>query len=203
MEEKQVTKISLSTFILIIAIIVIVVMGYCIYKLYNDKEIANNQIENLNNEISKLEDVKNNLQKSQETNTASTDSKKQNASKEEENSVSYVIINVEDTQAQGLEYKSKKIEDKDEIKDLIKIIDSAELYDGTKLMTSDLGDCPPCATIYLSNGENYHIAAADEKLAVDGRVNIMTKWYAPDESDKTVYKVSTKLATYIENLYNK
>ena len=37
MEEKKVTKISLSTFFLILAIIAIIVMGIFIYKLSNDK----------------------------------------------------------------------------------------------------------------------------------------------------------------------
>lgn len=37
MEEKNVTKISLSTFLLIIAIIAIVIMGVFIYRLNNDK----------------------------------------------------------------------------------------------------------------------------------------------------------------------
>ena len=37
MEEKKVTKISLSTFFLILAIIAIIVMGIFMYKLYNEK----------------------------------------------------------------------------------------------------------------------------------------------------------------------
>jgi len=36
MEKKKITKISLSTFFLILAIIVIIVMGIFMYKLYND-----------------------------------------------------------------------------------------------------------------------------------------------------------------------
>ena len=37
MEEKKTLKISLSTFLLILAIIIIIVMGVFIYKLSNDK----------------------------------------------------------------------------------------------------------------------------------------------------------------------
>lgn len=37
MEEKNVTKISLSTFLFLLAIVVIIVMGVFIYKLNNDK----------------------------------------------------------------------------------------------------------------------------------------------------------------------
>lgn len=37
MEEQNITKISLSTFFLILAIIIIIVMGIFICKLYNEK----------------------------------------------------------------------------------------------------------------------------------------------------------------------
>ena len=40
MEEKKVTKISLSTFFLILAIIAIIVMGIFIYKLNNDNILS-------------------------------------------------------------------------------------------------------------------------------------------------------------------
>jgi uncharacterized protein (UPF0333 family) len=35
--EKNKSKINLSTLLLILSIIVIIIMGYCIYKLYNNK----------------------------------------------------------------------------------------------------------------------------------------------------------------------
>lgn len=63
MEEKKITKISLSTFFLILAIIVIVVMGIVIYKLNNDKttEIKKatelqTQVNNLNGTVSELQE---------------------------------------------------------------------------------------------------------------------------------------------------
>lgn len=62
MEEKKVTKISLSTFFLILAIIAIVVMGIFIYKLNNDKtaEIQKStelqaQVNSLNGTVSDLQ----------------------------------------------------------------------------------------------------------------------------------------------------
>lgn len=61
MEEKNATKISLSTFFLILAIIVII-MGYFIYKLNNDKEVANTKVTELNSQVSGLESTVNNLQ---------------------------------------------------------------------------------------------------------------------------------------------
>ena len=62
MEEKNVTKISLSTFLLIITIIAIIVMGVLIYKLNNDKntEIKKStelqaQVNSLNGTVSDLQ----------------------------------------------------------------------------------------------------------------------------------------------------
>lgn len=62
MEEKNVTKINLSTFFLILAIIAIIVMGIFIYKLNNDKtaEIQKStalqaQVNNLNGTVSSLQ----------------------------------------------------------------------------------------------------------------------------------------------------
>ena len=62
MEEKKVIKISLSSFLLILAVIIIVIMGYFIYELYNDKETANNKVEELSNQLNNLEDTVNILQ---------------------------------------------------------------------------------------------------------------------------------------------
>lgn len=59
MEEKNVIKISLSTFFLIIAIIAICVMGYFIYQLNNEKTTATEQISNLNNQINDMKNTTN------------------------------------------------------------------------------------------------------------------------------------------------
>ena len=68
MEEKNATKISLSTFFLILAIIAIIVMGIFIYKLNNDKttEIQKStelqaQVNSLNGMISDLQGKINNI----------------------------------------------------------------------------------------------------------------------------------------------
>lgn len=62
MEEKKTTKISLSTFFLIIAIIAICVMGFFIYKLNDDKTKATEQVSELNNQITSLENSVSSLQ---------------------------------------------------------------------------------------------------------------------------------------------
>lgn len=63
MEEKKVTKISLSTFLLMLAIIAIIVMGIFIYKINNDKTTKINeaiklqsQVNNLNVTVSELQE---------------------------------------------------------------------------------------------------------------------------------------------------
>lgn len=61
MEEKKTTKISLSTFFLILAIIAICVMGYFIYKLNDDKVKATEQVSQLNNKVTLLENDKTEL----------------------------------------------------------------------------------------------------------------------------------------------
>lgn len=62
MEEKKGIRISFSTFFLILAIIIIIIMGYFIYMFYNDKKIANNTIEDLNNQVKSLENTVDSLQ---------------------------------------------------------------------------------------------------------------------------------------------
>ena len=55
MEESNNIKIHLSTIFLIISLIIIIIMGFFIYKLYNDKQTADTKLMNLNNQVSKLE----------------------------------------------------------------------------------------------------------------------------------------------------
>lgn len=87
MEEKNVTKISLSTFLLIIAIIAIIVMGVFIYKLNNDKKVEiqkstelQSQVNSMNGTIDDLQGKIDNISKtinsnSSNKNTSSTSTK--------------------------------------------------------------------------------------------------------------------------------
>ena len=61
-EEKQATKISLSTFLLIIAIIAIIIMGVFIYKLNNDKTREIQKSENLQSQVNSLNGTVSDLQ---------------------------------------------------------------------------------------------------------------------------------------------
>ena len=62
MEEKKQIKVSMSGFFLAIAIIIIAVMGYFIYKISTEKKEKENQVASLNNEISSLQSSSRELQ---------------------------------------------------------------------------------------------------------------------------------------------
>ncbi len=61
MEKKEQIKVSLSTFFLIIAIIVIAVMGYFMYKLYNEKIATEEKVKSLNNQVNSLQEKINSI----------------------------------------------------------------------------------------------------------------------------------------------
>lgn len=62
MSEKTPIKISLSTFFLILAIVVIIVMGYFMYKLYNDKVEETRKATDLQKQVNSLNGTVNDLQ---------------------------------------------------------------------------------------------------------------------------------------------
>ncbi|MBR3697683.1 MAG: hypothetical protein IKM97_05455 [Clostridia bacterium] len=98
MEEKNVTKISLSTFFLILAIIAIVVMGIFIYKINNDKtlEIQKStelqaQVNSLNGTVSDLQGKINSISETISSNNSSENNVKTN------NETSNVATNTDTT----------------------------------------------------------------------------------------------------------
>lgn len=116
-------------------------------------------------------------------------------------SVSYIILQVEDKNANELQYKEKKITDRQKIDSLMQIIDNAIPYKASSFIP-DFGDIPTCATIYLSNGEHYTIATGDGITDNGKKVNLITKWSNEDGSEKALYQVNSALGAYIENLFN-
>lgn len=69
MKEKNATKINLSTFLLIIAIIAIVIMSLSIYKLNNDKTAEIQKSTELQTQVSALKSQNNKLNSLQENNS--------------------------------------------------------------------------------------------------------------------------------------
>ena len=199
--------------ILIVAIIIIAIMGYYIYKFYNEKQLEIEKGENLTNKVSSIEDKENTTQETLqntlnlETNTISTSENIEKIDSENEKniSVSYIILSIEDIEAeernkQGIEEKSIKITNEQKIDSLMEIINNAKPYQ-EKSFIPDFGDCPPSAEIYLSNGEKYTISAGDNISDTGEEVNLMTKWDTEDGSNKLLYKVDIELGKYIEELF--
>ena len=60
MKENQGTMVNILTVLLILTIIAIIIMGYFIYKIYNDKEIDNSQAGKIDNKISNIDEPKEN-----------------------------------------------------------------------------------------------------------------------------------------------
>ena len=70
MNEK---KISLSAFFIMLLVIVIAVMAYFMYKFYNDKNLEEEKVSELNNKVNNLENTVNDLQNDNTLNTNDTD----------------------------------------------------------------------------------------------------------------------------------
>ncbi len=100
MEEKKVTKISLSTFFLILAIIAIIVMGIFIYKLNNDKTVEiqkstelQAKVNSLNRTVSKLQEKINKVSETvnAETPTQANSSNASTTNNSNKNNVTYTV----------------------------------------------------------------------------------------------------------------
>ena len=100
MEEKKVTKISLSTFFLILAIIAIIVMGIFIYKLNNDKTVEiqkstelQAKVNSLNGTVSKLQKKINKASETvnAETPTQANSSNASTTNNSNKNNVTYTV----------------------------------------------------------------------------------------------------------------
>jgi hypothetical protein len=80
MEERKNIKISLSAIVLILAMIVIVIMSYLVYKFYNEKTIETEKVSDLNNQITSLQSTIDNLQGTIDTISNTINSTSVNAS---------------------------------------------------------------------------------------------------------------------------
>jgi len=93
MEESNNIKIHLSTIFLIISIIMIIIMGFFIYKLYNDKQTADTKLMNLNNQVSKLEHEIDTLKSTSDKDKGKTETtSKTSITKDDDTSIDYVFV---------------------------------------------------------------------------------------------------------------
>lgn len=203
MEEKNQITISLSTLFLIIAIIIILIMGYFIYQLSNNKNELNNKISNLETEINKLNTSKN-ITSNNLNNTATSE----NVSKKILTNISKIEISVlDETSTEGIQYTEPvTINNQSEINTLLDIINSSILYPDSDFDKDygamGLGDDAPLVELYTSNGNVVHLSAFDN-FDPQKNLNIFYISKSNDYSDKVLYKTSSNLQKYVEELYNK
>ena len=109
MDEKGQIKISLSKFFLIIAIIVIVVIGFVIFNLLNEKNPVENETGNLNEKVNSLEGTTNTENTNKEnTNTENTENtNKENTNTENTNTEN---TNTETSTMEKFSYKDLKVD---------------------------------------------------------------------------------------------
>ena len=89
MEEKKVTKISLSTFFLIISLFVIIVMGIFMYKFYNEKIESTKESADLQTQVNDLTKTVNDLQGKIQNISATTNSNNSTENANPTNSTSF------------------------------------------------------------------------------------------------------------------
>lgn len=61
MDENGDIKVSLSNYLLVISVIIMIIMGICLFKFYNEKVEANKEVYDLQNEVESLERTIDNL----------------------------------------------------------------------------------------------------------------------------------------------
>ena len=190
MGEKKVTKISLSTFLLLISIITIIIMGIFMYKLSNDKST----------EIQKSTELQAQINSSNKTIKELQDK----MDKESEN------VSIEDTPKDTSSNNSLYIIKK------INISDEQSLYNfSTKKWVTEIEGAESMYFIAIDNEKNLYIVdrfenilkkldAKLEKLNVDDTNvdNCVTNANVSKEDNTLVISTEDDFITYIVNLEN-
>ncbi len=208
MDNKKEVRITLSTIIIIIVVFVLLVIACCLaisnsikknYEVANQKDQINemqNQIKDLNNSINTL--IDDNKVKNVEKPVV-TD---KNATNEiTDNEVLYGIISVGVDSADEITYEYKFLDDKKELDNFVKEISNAEMYHQNTFI-ADFGDTPPLLTLFFTDERPLHLMAVDGYNDDGDIVNLICIYYDSESgSDKTLYKVDTEFANYIEKTY--
>ena len=99
MEEKKSIKISLSTFLLIITIIALGIMGVFLYKINYEKSKSTEQVSELNNQVKTLENSVSSLQKiieetpnTNKTTTSTNETENKKEDEQSKNSISFSTL---------------------------------------------------------------------------------------------------------------
>lgn len=140
MNENKNIKISLSTFFLILAIIIIIIMGYLIYKIDNEKNMAEKQVNELNDKVINLEETINNVYNTisgiTTNDKSNTNSNKNLSEKEEKELFNKITDNKEILQEMVCNKDFSVAEFKDEeILKLLPVLDDSRYF--TRVDTSE------------------------------------------------------------------
>ncbi len=164
MEEKGEIRVSLSTFFLILAIIVIGIMAYFLYILHNEKETTAKEVNTLNSQAANLENTINTL-KEEKNSTTNTDTDSilgaDNSEKTEQNKFS--ITTIKDTFQKYLNLEGSIIGQPDNLLrelgfDFTMEISTVEHYVKTNIKYSDFEkEIQKYMTVdWFSNNFNYN-----------------------------------------------
>ena len=179
MGEKKSLKISLSTFLLMVSIVIIIIMGYYIYKTSSQnaslKEENNSlkaEIANLESSASSYKEKIDSIAKIINSNNTKTDKNEQSNSKKTENNNSEI---------------TKKLENDN----LLLVNDSTKNNDGTytlkgKIITID--NSKEQTTEY----PNYKETGENKQITVDGKTKCRYLTDSNEEKTDTVENVFTK-----------
>lgn len=202
MEEKKSLKMSLSNVLLFISIIVILIMGYFIYKIYNEKTIATTEIDNLNNKISSLESIIVNKLQETNINTETSDNKYTKITDDLEGiDVLYVtnVVNNNDTYTlRGVVYTQYTLSN-DELQQIInkgtmKINDKNYIIKNSKTSNEyDLYEANsenPLYKIKQTNSNNYYLEA---------QAQISDVWKLTDEYREITVSSDTKCSMIFDH----
>lgn len=139
MKENKVTKISLSTFFLILAIIIIAIMAIFMYKFYNEKMEANKKSDELQTQVSNLNGTVNNLQGKLDTISNTINSNNSNITnnddKANENKSSSTELSAENTIKDLFLAKLKVLDNNNSEKLLDFKVDKVEILNNNKDQT--------------------------------------------------------------------
>lgn len=197
MEEKKVAKIGFSTVIIIIAFMIIAIMSYYIYKVAEAKKISDQKVEELSEQVEKLEGTINSIS------TTISQTKETQEENKLISSIDYIEVMIENTEStEGLTYKeAKKVTNKQKLEEFLKKVNNSQLYVDFEedFGAGGFSELPPMVYIYDKEGNKTVITVSD----INSDVTIMMLWAKDDESDKKTYEVDSSLKTYIEQLYEK
>ena len=230
MEDKKPIKISFSTALLIIALIIIAIMGFAIYTIYEQKNLSDQEVISLQDSVDNLQSsvnqLKNETTSSNTLNNSTNNSTSNNSSNNVSNSnssksnnifdsISYMEIEIADNQNDsydGTYLEPVTINDINTINIFLDEISNCEPYTNfyDEIGDGDYFEGCPIVTIHQANGNIFELTAFDD-FSIDDTttanivdIKTINNYDGEDEnySNEVVYKTSSKLENFINEIFN-